>query len=60
MRISRGVHPAISFELFVLTRTHKNHHSQDRDLKMFENAKWIIENKSENGKPFIWAQRTHK
>ena len=37
----------------------QNHHSQDRDLKMFENAKWIIENKSENGKAFIWAHNEH-
>lgn len=33
--------------------------SQTRDLKMFENAKWIIENKSTNGKAFIWAHNEH-
>ncbi len=37
----------------------QNHYSQDRDLKMFENAKWIIENKSKNGKAFIWAHNEH-
>lgn len=37
----------------------QNHFSQDRDLKMFENVKWIIENKSKNGKAFIWAHNEH-
>lgn len=37
----------------------QNHHSQDRDLLMFENAKWILENKSKNGKAFIWAHNEH-
>lgn len=37
----------------------QNHRNQDRDLKMFENAKWIIENKSKNGKAFIWAHNEH-
>lgn len=30
-----------------------------RDLKMFENVKWIVENKSKNGKAFIWAHNEH-
>ncbi len=30
-----------------------------RDLKMFENVKYIIENESENAKAFIWAHNTH-
>jgi erythromycin esterase len=37
----------------------QNNYTQDRDLKMFENAKWIIENKSKNGKAFIWAHNQH-
>jgi erythromycin esterase len=37
----------------------QNNYSQDRDLKMFENAKWIVENKSKNGKAFIWAHNEH-
>ncbi|SDU12540.1 erythromycin esterase [Polaribacter sp. Hel1_33_78] len=37
----------------------QNHYSQDRDLKMYENVKWIIENKSKNGKAFIWAHNEH-
>jgi erythromycin esterase len=37
----------------------QNHYSQDRDLKMFENVKWITENKSKNGKAFIWAHNEH-
>ena len=30
-----------------------------RDLKMFENVKWIIENESDNGKAFVWAHNEH-
>ena len=30
-----------------------------RDLKMFENVKWIVENESKNGKAFIWAHNDH-
>ncbi|WP_172443283.1 erythromycin esterase family protein [Nonlabens agnitus] len=37
----------------------QNHYSQDRDLKMYENVKWIVENKSNNGKAFIWAHNEH-
>lgn len=37
----------------------QNHYIQDRDLKMYENVKWIIENKSKNGKAFIWAHNEH-
>ena len=37
----------------------QNSKSAVRDLKMFENVKWIIENKAENGKAFIWAHNEH-
>ncbi|MFD0992557.1 erythromycin esterase family protein [Tenacibaculum geojense] len=37
----------------------QNNYSQDRDFKMFENVKWIIENESKNGKAFIWAHNEH-
>lgn len=37
----------------------QNYTSKVRDLKMFENVKWIIENKSKNGKAFIWAHNAH-
>lgn len=30
-----------------------------RDLKMFENVKYIVENVSKNGKAFIWAHNEH-
>lgn len=30
-----------------------------RDLKMFENVKYIVEHISENGKAFIWAHNEH-
>jgi erythromycin esterase len=34
-------------------------HSHERDLKMYENVKWLVENKSKNGKAFIWAHNEH-
>lgn len=37
----------------------QNNYPQDRDFKMFENVKWILENKSNNGKAFIWAHNEH-
>jgi erythromycin esterase len=37
----------------------QNNYSQDRDLKMFENVEWIIDNKSKNAKVFIWAHNEH-
>ena len=30
-----------------------------RDLKMFKNVKFIVENESKNGKAFIWAHNEH-
>lgn len=33
--------------------------SEVRDLKMFENVKWIVANKTKNGKAFIWAHNEH-
>lgn len=30
-----------------------------RDQKMFENVKWIADNKTKNGKAFIWAHNEH-
>ncbi|MEB2787302.1 erythromycin esterase family protein [Algoriphagus persicinus] len=33
--------------------------SEVRDKKMFENAKWVIEQESKNGKAFIWAHNEH-
>ncbi|SHF69862.1 erythromycin esterase [Salegentibacter echinorum] len=37
----------------------QNPKSEVRDLKMYENVKWIIENEAENGKAFIWAHNEH-
>lgn len=37
----------------------QNSKSTVRDLKMFENVKWIIENETTNGKAFIWAHNEH-
>lgn len=33
--------------------------TQFRDLKMFENVKYIVENETTNGKVFIWAHNEH-
>jgi erythromycin esterase len=33
--------------------------SEVRDQKMFENVKWIFNNKTKNGKAFIWAHNEH-
>lgn len=33
--------------------------SEYRDLRMFENVKYIVENESKNGKAFIWAHNEH-
>ena len=33
--------------------------SEVRDLKMFENVKWIVEEETTNGKAFIWAHNDH-
>ena len=30
-----------------------------RDLQMFKNVKYIVENESENGKAFVWAHNEH-
>ncbi|WP_046745601.1 erythromycin esterase family protein [Kordia zhangzhouensis] len=37
----------------------QNSKSTVRDLMMFENVKWIIENETSNGKAFIWAHNEH-
>jgi erythromycin esterase len=50
----RALHYLIKYTYYV-----QNNYSQDRDLKMFENVKWIIDNKSKNGKAFIWAHNEH-
>lgn len=50
----RALHYLIKYTYFV-----QHNYNQDRDLKMYENVKWIIENKSKNGKAFIWAHNEH-
>ncbi len=41
--------------------THYVQHSfsQERDLRMFENVNWIVDNYSKNAKAFIWAHNDH-
>lgn len=52
--IIRALNYLIHYTYYV---QHSN--SEVRDLKMFENVKWIIENKTRNGKAFIWAHNEH-
>lgn len=52
--VLRGLEYLIKYTYYV-----QNNYSQDRDLKMFENIKWILEHKSNNGKAFIWAHNEH-
>ncbi|MCE7056748.1 erythromycin esterase family protein [Algoriphagus sp. AGSA1] len=37
----------------------ENRKSEVRDLKMFENVKWLVDNEINNGKAFIWAHNDH-
>ena len=52
--IIRALNYLIQYTFYV-----QNSKSTVRDLKMFENAKWIIENETDNGKAFIWAHNEH-
>ena len=52
--IIRALHYLINYTYYV-----QHSKSEVRDLKMFENVKWISENKSRNGKAFIWAHNEH-
>lgn len=46
---------------YLIKYTHltQNFKEEVRDLKMFENVKWIIDNEAKNGKAFVWAQNEH-
>lgn len=50
----RALNYLVKYTYFV-----QNNYSQNRDLKMYENVRWIVENKSKNGKAFIWAHNEH-
>lgn len=52
--IIRAIDYLIDYNFYIQNPT-----SQIRDLKMFENAKFIIDNQTENGKAFIWAHNEH-
>lgn len=45
--------------LIKYTKYLQNPETEVRDLKMFENVKWIVEKESKNGKAFIWAHNEH-
>lgn len=45
--------------LIKYTQYIQNPTTETRDLKMFENVKWIIDKESKNGKAFIWAHNEH-
>lgn len=46
---------------YLIQYTYYLQHSKSvvRDLQMFENVKWIVDNKAHNGKAFIWAHNEH-
>jgi erythromycin esterase len=50
----RALHYLIQYTYYV-----QQNYSQDRDLKMFENVKWIVEHYAFNGKAFIWSHNEH-
>jgi len=45
--------------LIKYTQLVENPGNDVRDLKMFENVKWIIDHETDNGKVFIWAHNEH-
>tara|TARA_R100001369_G_C3303249_1_gene166084 strand:- start:161 stop:1453 length:1293 start_codon:yes stop_codon:yes gene_type:complete len=52
--IIRAIEYLLDYNFYIQNPT-----SQIRDLKMFENAKYIIDNNTQNGKAFIWAHNEH-
>jgi erythromycin esterase len=52
--VLRALHYLMQYTYYV-----QHHYSQDRDLKMFENVKWIVEHHAANGKAFIWSHNEH-
>jgi len=50
----RALHYLMQYTYYV-----QHHYSQDRDLKMFENVKWIVKHHAANGKAFIWSHNEH-
>lgn len=60
IQILRSLDYLISYtELASLVKEEYPKSTEFRDLKMFENVKYIVENESENGKAFIWAHNEH-
>ncbi|TBW29952.1 erythromycin esterase family protein [Gramella sp. KN1008] len=57
--IIRSINYLIKYTEYVSNTKGFRERNEFRDLKMFENVKWIIENESENGKAFIWAHNEH-
>jgi len=52
--IKRSIDNLIKYTQYV-----QDPQTEVRDEKMFENAKWVIEQESKNGKAFIWAHNEH-
>lgn len=52
--IQRSIENLIKYTQYV-----QNPQTEVRDNKMFENAKWVIERESKNGKAFIWTHNEH-
>ncbi|MDO5969123.1 erythromycin esterase family protein [Flavivirga aquimarina] len=55
----RSLNYLIKYTQYVSNTVGFKESSEFRDLKMFENVKWILENESKNGKAFIWAHNEH-
>lgn len=57
--IIRSINYLIKYTEYVSSTRDFRERNELRDLKMFENVKWIVENETENGKAFIWAHNEH-
>ncbi|WOD42542.1 erythromycin esterase family protein [Hwangdonia lutea] len=58
--VIRSLDYLINYTLYASKVKTKNPESTEfRDLKMFENVKYIVENESRNSKTFIWAHNEH-
>ncbi|MBU3823165.1 erythromycin esterase family protein [Flavobacteriaceae bacterium XHP0103] len=57
--VIRSLNYLMKYTQYVSNTVGAKESNEFRDLKMFENVKWIIENESENEKAFIWAHNEH-
>lgn len=57
--IIRSINYLIKYTEYVSNTKGFKERNEFRDLKMFENVKWVVENETKNGKAFIWAHNEH-